>query len=136
MSRDAQTHLAEALLLLEDYALSFKREMSLQIRAVFNGLTPKLAKVFSEMPRERAIARLRHAFESRDFQSFVKDFRDASDDMDKQFLKMREARKHIFDWDINDWNCAHDLDLELHRCDEMVNWKINEPDTRPPYRYP
>jgi len=39
-----------------------------------------------------------------------------------KFLEIRKARKQIFDFDvINDWECSFDFDLELYRCDEIVD---------------
>ncbi|KAE9373646.1 hypothetical protein N431DRAFT_456407 [Stipitochalara longipes BDJ] len=123
-----RTELAEALLSLEDYAASFIRHILFYTRAKINLLTTKLDKACANMPREMAIAHLHEAFESDNFLYFAKDFKKACDDMDKQFLEIRMARKHIFDYDItNDWECGSEFDLELHRCDEMVNWDINEP---------
>jgi hypothetical protein len=47
-------------------------------------------------------------------------FRLAIDDMDKQLLEIRKAWKELFDMDFEDF--GHDIDLELWRCDEIIDW--------------
>lgn len=52
------------------------------------------------------------------------------DDLDRQYLKIRAARKKHFIWDVlGDWMCK--IDAEEWRDDEMVNWKINEDEEDP-----
>lgn len=115
-------HLAQALLLLEDYAVSFERCMPFHIRCHFNTLKTKLDKINNAMPREKAIAHLHEAFDSDNFRYFVEDFKVACDDMDMQFIEIRTARKQIFAWDVsNDWGCGFDIDLAPNRCDDMIN---------------
>jgi hypothetical protein len=40
--------------------------------------------------------------------------------MDKQLLEIRKARKELSDMDFEDF--GHDIDLELWRCDEIIDW--------------
>jgi hypothetical protein len=43
------------------------------------------------------------------------------EDLDAQYLQIREARKHLFDWDVlNQRGC--DIDLEKSRCDDKIDW--------------
>jgi hypothetical protein len=59
-----------------------------------------------------------------DFSTFVPLFRQCVDDCDTQYLAIRKARKALFDWD-NTSNIT-DISPEAWRCDEMVNWDVNE----------
>jgi hypothetical protein len=61
------------------------------------------------------------------FQPFFDLYKLAVDELDAQFLKIRQARKSLFDHDLGDWEC--DIDLGLGHCDEMIDWTVNEPDT-------
>lgn len=61
------------------------------------------------------------------FCDFRRMFKTALDDMDLQYLEIRQARKALFDYDgAGD---SHFIDLELERCDEMIDWSVCEPDT-------
>jgi hypothetical protein len=52
--------------------------------------------------------------------------------MDRQFFQTRKFRKALFDFDpTNDKDRGCDIDLELWRCDEMVDWTVNEPVLNP-----
>lgn len=78
------------------------------------------------MPREQGLKKLHKMFESQDFTSFVEVFNFVCDDLDAQYLEIRRARKELFAWDIEiDKGC--EIDLGLNRCDEMVDWAVNEP---------
>ncbi|KAH6680864.1 hypothetical protein B0J14DRAFT_274594 [Halenospora varia] len=64
------------------------------------------------------------------YNEFVDLFIEAFEDMDTQWLEIREARKDLFKLDIlNQPECS--IDLGLWRCDERVNWCVNEPDMSP-----
>ena len=66
-------------------------------------------------------------FERSDLESFFKCYRQAVDELDAHFLQIRKTRKAIFDYDLNDPGC--EIDLGFGRCDEMIDWIVNEPDT-------
>jgi hypothetical protein len=57
---------------------------------------------------------------------YIEAFKELVDDMDSQYLQIRKARLGLFDFDI-DGMPACDIDLEKVRCDEMVDWRIQEP---------
>ena len=50
-------------------------------------------------------------------------------DMDTQWLTIREARKNLFIYDLTDKGC--NINEELWRCDELVNWSVDEPNMFP-----
>jgi hypothetical protein len=71
-------------------------------------------------------------FEQEDFEEFTAVFKMVCDDLDKQYLEIRKARRELFQWDISDdVEVEIDIDLQLSRRDEMVNWDVNEPDLAP-----
>lgn len=51
-------------------------------------------------------------------------------DMDAQWLTIREARKNLFIYDLTDKGC--DIDEEFWRCDEFIDWSVDEPDMNVP----
>lgn len=59
-----------------------------------------------------------------DFDTFVTLFRQCVDDCDAQYLEIRNARKALFDWDITPKSSS--ISTEAWRCDEMVDWEVNE----------
>ncbi|KAF8849460.1 hypothetical protein BDZ45DRAFT_752726 [Acephala macrosclerotiorum] len=92
--------LAECLLVLEDYAASFQREMTFEVKVRYNMDKPKLDRIYSSMPREMAIDELHGLFAENDFRTFRKEFRVVFDDMEMQFMEIMEAREHLFMNDI------------------------------------
>jgi hypothetical protein len=114
------------LVFLDEYAKSFQRHSPPEFRAKIIRQSQVWAKDREELPREQGLTRLHQMFESQDFTSFVEVFRFVCDDLDAQYLEIRKARRELFAWDIED-DKGCEIDLELNRCDEMVDWAVNEP---------
>lgn len=103
-SRDKQD---EALILLQNYRKSFERELTQTTELKFlkqvqnprgsdiakgngTGLTNSISLYLDrEVPLQSCI----YAYENQDEEGFVKHFRSAVDDMDSQYIQMRNARK-------------------------------------------
>jgi hypothetical protein len=66
------------------------------------------------------------ALKKRDYDSFFTHYKAAVDHLDQQSLEIRNARKGLFSKDVTDRMC--DLDLELSRCDDMIDWDVVEPE--------
>jgi len=127
---------AEAMLRLGDYANAFVRDVPWEIRLRMRDLQRIFGLPYAKLPREALMHQLTSLFDSGDFShlsipEFTNLFKLAVDDMDTQMLEIRKARKELFDKDFED--LGHDVDLELWRCDEKVNWDINEPQLEPRY---
>ncbi len=58
---------------------------------------------------------------------YIEAFKEVIDDMDSQYFQIRKARLGLFDFDIDGMPTC-DIDLEKARCDEMVDWKVQEPE--------
>ncbi|EPE33610.1 hypothetical protein GLAREA_06623 [Glarea lozoyensis ATCC 20868] len=69
------------------------------------------------------------ALENENFDIFCSNYKAAVDDLDQQCLEIRNARKCLFEHDLTDREC--DIDLELSRCDDMIDWDVVEPDLCP-----
>jgi len=125
------------LVFLEDYAKSFKRHCPPEFRANFIRHGKYWENAAQKLPMEVGLKQLHEMFETGDFESFVDVFKFVCDDMDKQYLEIRRARKELFAWDVSD-NTGCEIDLELLRCDEIVDWSVNEPVLFPhrPTSYP
>jgi hypothetical protein len=124
--------LAVAMELLEDYAQAFSRHLDFKTKARFRLCKHKLDSIFNRRPRERALDQLHAMFEQNDFQDFTAVFKMVCNDLDKQLLEIRKARRELFRWDVSDdLEVEIDIDLQLSRCDEMVNWDVNEPGLTP-----
>lgn len=116
------------IMLLEDYAKSFVRDAPWTTHVNMRKMQRSYELSYSTLPRELLLQQLSNAFEGRNYYTtvgkFVELFKLAVDDMDKQLLEIRKARKKLFDMDFEDF--GHDIDLELWRCDEMIDWTVNE----------
>jgi hypothetical protein len=123
---------AVALDLLEEYANSFTRHLDFRTKAFFRIHQHQLDYVFNQRPREMALQQLKQMFVQCDFEDFKAVFKKACDDLDQQYLEIRMARRELFFWDISeDRGVDIDFDLQLGRCDEMINWDLNEPELSP-----
>jgi hypothetical protein len=124
--------LAVAMDLLEDYARAFSRQLDFPTKARFRLCKDKLDSSFNRLPRERALDQLNAMFKLGGFEDFTAVFKMVCNDLDKQYLEIRKARRELFQWDISDdVEVEIDIDLQLSRCDEMANWDVNEPDLTP-----
>jgi hypothetical protein len=126
---DPRIFITEALELLQNYANSFTRDAPPDIKALFVSQKSRLDSYYDRMPRELILTRLSSLQQSGDYREFIPLFKAAVNDMDTQWLQIREARKALFRFDVlNQRGC--DIDPELHRCDERINWSVSEPFTR------
>jgi hypothetical protein len=86
---------------------------------------------YSNTKRNRIMKQLEIAIEYNDFENFEKVYQEGFDDADKQYLKMREARKHLLDFDFLDESGCINTTSELYDCDEAVKWDLDEPTMTP-----
>jgi len=126
---DPTIFIAEAFDLLQKYAASFTRDAPQNILAFMASQKPRLDSYYEHMPREIVMKRLKFLQASGDYAQFIKFFKAAVNDMDTQWLHIRGARKGLFRFDLlNQPGC--DIDLEIYRCDERIDWNVVEPLTR------
>ncbi|KAH8767724.1 hypothetical protein F5882DRAFT_509874 [Hyaloscypha sp. PMI_1271] len=125
-----------ALLLLEDYAQSFVRDVPLATRINIRERQTKFECAYAFLERETLLKRLSSILANDNLKitgsdKFFELFKLAVDNMDKQYLVIRKARKELFDCDDDTYERV--IDPELWRCDEMVNWEREEPDMETEY---
>lgn len=121
------------MVLVEEYAKSFVRDAPWTTQVNIRRIQHEYDLSYSTLPRELLLHQLGKAFESKgcwkSLDRFLELFKLVVDDMDKQLLEIRKARKELFDMDFEDF--GHDIDLELWRCDEMIDWTVSEPILEP-----
>lgn len=114
------------LVFLDEYANSFNRHCPPEIRSNVIRYGYYWEDVTRALPRDLGLKQLHVMFEHQDFTSFVDVFKYVCDNLDKQYLVIRKARKELFAWDISgERGCV--INLDLNRCDELVDWTVNEP---------
>ena len=127
-----------ALLLLENYAKSFARDMPDEIRRKIQGYQQKFYRNYSILPSHRLVEHLNvllnencsyFDFFRYHFDDFRQTFKSEVNELDKNYLEIRKARRALFDHDTSYWGC--DIDLQLESCDGMINWDINKPNIGP-----
>jgi hypothetical protein len=116
--------------ILEDLAIAFKRHDTPSVRTETRQNQCKLDQLHQILERETILRNLSSALEQDDFQHFAKWFKIVASDMDAQYLKIRELRKELFKWDVLNQRDS-DIDLELTRCDEPIDWSVKEPEMGP-----
>jgi hypothetical protein len=117
-----------ALLLLEDYAQSFVRDVPLATRINIRERQTKFECAYAFLERETLLKRLSSILANDNLKitgsdEFFELFKLAVDDMDKQYLVIRKARKELFDCDDDAYERV--IDPEPCKCDE--------PDMKPEY---
>ncbi|KAE9373633.1 hypothetical protein N431DRAFT_465912 [Stipitochalara longipes BDJ] len=119
---------------LEEYAQSFVRDVPLATRVTIRKIQHKFNSAYASLERE---VRLKHLssilendiFDARAAIEFAEVFKQAMDDMDKQYLEIRKARKQLFECDDGDYERT--IDPEMWKCDEMVVWTVEESEMLP-----
>jgi hypothetical protein len=121
------------MVLVEECAKSFVRDAPWTKQVNIRRIQHDYGLSYSTLQRELLLHQLGKAFESKgcwkSLDKFLQLFRLVVDDMDKQLLEIRKARKELFDMDFEDF--GHDIDLELWRSDEMIDWTVSEPILEP-----
>lgn len=91
---------------------------------------------YKHLPREILLSQLQSAVEQQQYWLFAKWFKEAVDDMDAQYLEIREARRTLARWDPFDRGCDIDPVDDNVLCDERVDWSVNEPEIAPAAKLP
>ncbi|TGO44726.1 hypothetical protein BOTNAR_0755g00020 [Botryotinia narcissicola] len=119
---------SEGLVLLKKYAESFDRDLTTATKIAICRLNGQYEMRFEVFPREIAIKKCTNAYRGRDVEAFVANFKYAVDDLDIQYLPIRNARKRLFEWDLKGPGYTAEIDVEPLRCDEKIAWDKVEPD--------
>ncbi|KAN0098364.1 hypothetical protein V8E51_014027 [Hyaloscypha variabilis] len=121
-----QDVVAEAAVLLDHYTSSFQRDMPFQIQVNFKKQQKLFSGFYFQRDREGALADLNRLIEMGACDDFVSAFRCAFDHMETQRREIRDARKGLFAFDfVNDRQT--EIDPEPNRCDDFVDFSVNEP---------
>ncbi|KAH6680844.1 hypothetical protein B0J14DRAFT_696183 [Halenospora varia] len=131
---DEQKLLAAEGVLLEEYAKSFSIDTTFSNRIIARASESRRAIPFSQDYRELTLKLLRDSLScvslakapSEEIVALVNCFKDCMNDMDRQYLNIRECRKALYSFD-GDQLRSDRIDFESGSCDEMVDWKVFEP---------
>jgi hypothetical protein len=135
---DESAQLAEAYVVLRDYAGAMSRDLTRETKIQTVMHPRKWHLAYAMLPREKMMAEMSQIlengppFERTTFDSL---FKACVDDVDSQFLSIRMARKAMFQDDPKCTTKIMNMSLEdwaqPWRCDEHIDWTINEPFIRP-----
>ncbi|KAF7897192.1 hypothetical protein EAF00_005420 [Botryotinia globosa] len=118
----------QALVLLEDYYASFKRKLEPATKIEIRKYKLLFNSFYEDLPRERLMKLCDMAYEKQWWLQFVKYFQEAVNDMDAQYISIRQARKKLYAWDLQ--ATVREVDVKPMLSDEIINWNVHEPDTR------
>lgn len=121
----------EAMSRIEDYTSSFIRDMPHKMRYMCRKDLKASDERNAIQTRELMIKRLGMIVDMSQptigiIEMFHAILPRVIDDMNSQYLQIRSARKALFDDDTTEPGC--DINLELNRCDEMIDWEPPKPD--------
>ncbi|KAI9646037.1 hypothetical protein NHQ30_005475 [Ciborinia camelliae] len=95
-----QMQITESLMFLEEYAASFAKDTTKLSRALrVEHRVHDPTHLYQALPREQLMRRIQEAYVAWDYSTFLQCFKDAVDDMDAQYIEIREAKKKVFQWD-------------------------------------
>ncbi|KAM3152065.1 hypothetical protein ABEW05_007575 [Botrytis cinerea] len=116
----------QALVLLEDYAASFKRKLEPATKVEIRKYKSLFNTLYDDLPRERLMKLCEMAYEKQWWSQFIESYREAVNDMDSQYLAIRQARKKLYAWDLQ--ATVREVDVKAMLSDEVINWDVCEPD--------
>ncbi|KAK6594911.1 hypothetical protein H4I96_10642 [Botrytis cinerea] len=117
---------AEAILLLERYEKALQRDFPYYDQIKHRDNLRKEISFYNNLPRNVLMRQATDAFDAMNWQFFTSCFKRVVDDLDKQFMEMRSARKELFEDDeAIDTGC--DIELDSNMCIDMIDWTKDEP---------
>ncbi|TGO32535.1 hypothetical protein BHYA_0309g00130 [Botrytis hyacinthi] len=116
----------EALLLLKEYADSFARDLSFQLRIECRKYD--IVSSNNHLPRARLLENIKEAYKYRAYNNFVQWFEEAVDDMDGQCIEVKKARQRLSEYE-KDEKTKRVIQAD-YREFGSVNWVVDEPDMR------
>ncbi|KAI9646035.1 hypothetical protein NHQ30_005473 [Ciborinia camelliae] len=90
----------EGIVLLEEYAASFKRDLPYENRLAIRPQKRAFDQRYEQLPREQFLREIDRAYEELNYVNFVTAFKNAVADMDKQYGEIQQARRELFKWDV------------------------------------
>lgn len=122
----SQYDYALAYTLLEEYVRSFDRDIPFRIKQLVNIAGQSFSLTYANLQCEQDLKHIKGMLvERRALPDIIPRFRSVVDELDAQYLAIRAARRALFDHDITDSGC--DIDCEIWRCDEKIDWLVLEP---------
>lgn len=120
--------IAEAIILLEEYAAAFKRDSPRHIQVEIKKRQQIFDNNYLELEYYQNLQKLNRDFGVKDYRQLRRYFTAAFQSLDENFLKIQRARQFLFEHDIcNQREC--DFDTEVQQFDDpRVIWDVNEPD--------
>lgn len=129
---------AEGMLLLQDYAASLHRDLTPETRIKIALRSHQWQLGYSTQPREKCLETLDRLLGNRtvgDELAFIDTFKSCMDEVNSQYLSIRKTGKAVFEDDptgtthymgtcLDDW-------AQPWRCDQHIDWRVNEPDFGP-----
>jgi hypothetical protein len=104
--------------------------MPINIRARVRQSGNNFKAYYSMLPRDQTLKLLDDMVNNHALFSFNKHFKSVAVDMEDQYLKIVQARHKLFERDVLNERGV-DIDLDLGRNIERINWDVNEPETTP-----
>ncbi|KAA8568599.1 hypothetical protein MFRU_012g01430 [Monilinia fructicola] len=116
----------KAIVLLEDYAASFTRTLEPATKFAIRKQKLLFNTRYEGLPREQAMKLCDMAYEKQWWCRFVDNYKEAVDDMDIQYLTIREARKKLYAGDLK--STVREVDINSIPVHEMIHWDAPEGD--------
>jgi hypothetical protein len=126
-ARNDLYQVAEAVVVLQDYATTFSRDLDKTTRVLINLNRQDFEDQYVDLARERASRKLKSAMDRKDYCSVLEYFRVAAADMDQQYINIRNTGERLFDLHSDREDVGCDIDPEEGRYDETIDWYVDGP---------
>lgn len=123
---NSRKDMAVALVAVEQYAESFIRDMPESIELYVRANRHKVNSGYAFLPWRSRIRLLNEYLDNfARSNAIAQELTVAINELDAEYLRLREARKRLFEHDKGDWGC--EIDLQLGLCDDKIGWRVHEP---------
>lgn len=124
-----EDEIAEAIVLLEDYASAFKRDSPGHIKVEIKKEQQIFDHHYSTMEHAENLYKMNRDFSVGDCRQLHRYFISAFERLNEKFLEIQKARQLIFEHDrCNERGC--DIATTVHQSDDLRDrWDVNEPES-------
>ena len=116
----------EALILIEDYAKTWERDMPLEVRKIIRDNGQQFEGIYMQTCTYQSLRFLNFAFEMGDLEACIDTFKKIFVALDNNYRAIMKARNFLFKWDVTGRCCK--LEVENKTYKEKIDWDVDEPD--------
>ena len=128
---DEMETLAPLIDMLRQYLAAFDRDIPDEMSSQFQRSERRLKRVYATTEMSVMVDKVIEAYDMENMRPILRWYKEAVDELDKQFFVIRKARRELFDFDFRGCPGIVLEEQDMH-LDEPAGWGKNEYETRYP----